>query len=83
MTVAPLAATLPERYFVQTGERSYVVLAGTDTKEEKPFSPDVGVASASREGGVAVAEPAESTICLTATWIASMVSSKGTSELTN
>jgi hypothetical protein len=43
-----LAAALPERYFVQTGERAYVVLAGTNGKEESPFYPDVGV-EASRE----------------------------------
>jgi hypothetical protein len=60
-----LALVLPERYFVQLGERSYIVLAGTNGKEERPFYPDVGV-EASREqervakasGGVAVAEPA-------------------------
>jgi len=40
-----LSAVLPERYFVQMGERSYVVLAGTDGKEERSFYPDVGVSS--------------------------------------
>src|SRR5688572_22778491 len=60
-----LAAVLPERYFVQTGERSYIVLAGTDGKEEPPFDPDVvvGVTSSTESvavaaGQVAVAEPA-------------------------
>lgn len=38
-----LAALLPDRYFVQTGERSYVVLAGTEGKEERAFYPDVAV----------------------------------------
>src|SRR5947209_13670426 len=38
-----LAARLPERYFVQTGERSYVVIAGIDEKETKPIYPDVGI----------------------------------------
>jgi hypothetical protein len=38
-----LAAALPERYFVQTGERSYIVLAGVDEKEQKSFLPDLGV----------------------------------------
>jgi hypothetical protein len=59
-----LAAALPERYFVQTGERAYLVLAGTDEKEAKPFYPDVGVEHsgpaerASGSGvGQAVAEP--------------------------
>jgi hypothetical protein len=57
-----LAVRLPERYFIQTGERSYVVLAGTEGKEEKPFYPDLGLEAAeakpARKGrGVAVAEP--------------------------
>src|SRR2546421_1530694 len=59
-----LAARLPERYFVQTGERSYVVLAGIDEKEAKPIYPDVGIEKpavrdrAGENGGaVAVAEP--------------------------
>jgi hypothetical protein len=58
-----LAPVLPERYFVQLGERSYVVLAATNGKEERPFYPDVGVEAAEHEsapeaGGVALAEPA-------------------------
>ncbi len=44
-----LAAAVPDRYFVQAGERSYVVLAGTDGKEERPFTPDVGLATAVAE----------------------------------
>jgi hypothetical protein len=38
-----LAARLPERYFVQTGERSYIVLAGPDEKETRPIYPEVGI----------------------------------------
>jgi hypothetical protein len=60
-----LATTLPERYFIQTGERAYVVLAGTNGKDELPFYPDVAVEAASQpEPGtqpsraVAVAEAA-------------------------
>jgi hypothetical protein len=58
-----LAVTLPERYFIQTGERSYVVLAGTDGKEEMPFYPDVGAHAVEhkvgpRASGAAIAEPA-------------------------
>jgi hypothetical protein len=60
-----LAARLPERYFVQTGERSYIVLAGVDEKEAKPIYPDLGIEKglapagrASKAGtAVAVAEP--------------------------
>jgi hypothetical protein len=54
-----LVPALPEHYFVQMGERSYVVLAGTDGKEERPFYSDVGVGTAEGErGAVALAEPA-------------------------
>lgn len=65
-----LAAVLPERYFVQMGERSYVVLAGTDGKDERPFSPDVGVGTAERAhapeaASVAVAEPETGTDAVT------------------
>ncbi len=59
-----LAGRLPERYFVQTGERSYVVIAGADEKEVKPIYPDVGIedsnqlARTSKTGGaLAVSEP--------------------------
>jgi hypothetical protein len=60
-----LSARLPERYFVQTGQRSYVVLAGTDEKETREVYPDVAVEKPERRGraspgggAVAVAEPA-------------------------
>jgi len=60
-----LAPRLPERYFVQTGERAYVVLAGANGKEERRFYPDVGNGAAQRQergsevqAGVALAEPA-------------------------
>jgi hypothetical protein len=58
-----LSAVLPERYFLQTGERAYVVLVGTDEKDEKPIYPDVGIEEpvrahrASESGGRAVVEP--------------------------
>jgi Protein of unknown function (DUF4058) len=58
-----LAGVLPERYYVQTGERSYIVLAGVDNKEDHLLKPDVGVlAPPGREtkrraaSGTAVAE---------------------------
>lgn len=67
-----LAPVLPERYFVQTGERAYVVLAGTNGKEERPFYPDVGLAVAEpradrteAKAGVALAEPAAETAVVT------------------
>lgn len=50
-----LAAKLPERYFIQIGERAYVVLAGTNGKEERPSYPDVGVGAAPQRKGVAKA----------------------------
>src|SRR5437763_2982895 len=63
-----LATRLPERYFVQTGERAYVVIAGIDEKEAKPIYPDVGIEkSAPRgrasqtSGALAVAEPVSDT----------------------
>jgi hypothetical protein len=43
-----LASTLPARYVVRTGERSYVVLAGAEGREEHPFVPDLGVTSSGR-----------------------------------
>jgi hypothetical protein len=59
-----LAAALPDRYFVETPVRSYIVLAGVDEKEETAFLPDVGVLTSRRKesdrqetGGLAVAEP--------------------------
>ncbi len=59
-----LAALLPERYFVRTGVRSYIVLAGEEGKEAHPFLPDAGILSpgvapiaASGGTATAVAEP--------------------------
>jgi hypothetical protein len=43
-----LASALPARYVVRTGERSYIVLAGTEGKEEHPFVADLGVTSPGR-----------------------------------
>lgn len=59
-----LAAVLPERYLVRTGERSYIVLAEAEGKESHAFFPDVGVttspASANPTGTAAtIADPAE------------------------
>src|SRR5207237_1561262 len=52
------------RYFVQTGERAYVVLAGTDQKEANPMYADVGIGKPSlgdratqTPGTLTVAEP--------------------------
>src|SRR5439155_22060590 len=60
-----LAARLPERYFVQTGERSYVGIVGVDEKEAEPIYPDVeiekpalGDRDSKTGGAVAGAEPA-------------------------
>jgi hypothetical protein len=59
-----LAAALPERYFIQTGERDYIVLAGIDEMETKSMYPDVGIETRERgerpaeaSGAVAVAAP--------------------------
>ncbi len=59
-----IAADLPSRYFVQTGERSYIVLANEHGKDQKHFVPDIGLANTSpgesgapRRGSTAVAEP--------------------------
>ena len=65
-----LAVTLPERYFIQTGERSYVVLAVADVKEEMPSYPDVGVEAAECKGaplagGAATVEPATASDAVT------------------
>lgn len=38
-----LAATVPERYFVSLGERSYIALTDREGKEFKSFLPDVGI----------------------------------------
>jgi len=67
-----LAARLPDRYFVQTGERSYVVIAGTDEKEARPMYPDVAIEDSavsdrgSESGGALVAaEPVVDTGAVT------------------
>jgi hypothetical protein len=67
-----LAVRLPERYFIQTGERSYVVLAGMDGKEEMPFYPDVGLEAEAAErkdrphvSRVAIVEPATASDAVT------------------
>jgi hypothetical protein len=40
-----LAGAVPDHYLVRTGERSYIVLAEENGKEEHLFRPDVGVTS--------------------------------------
>jgi hypothetical protein len=55
-----LAALVPDRYVVRTGERPYVVLADRDGKEEYVFVPDVGLIATGpigQQGVVSVAEP--------------------------
>jgi hypothetical protein len=58
-----LASVVPERYVVRTGERSYVVLAESEGKDEHAFVPDLGVTSTGRRGrrssAAAPASPAE------------------------
>ncbi|HTU18628.1 MAG TPA: DUF4058 family protein [Gemmataceae bacterium] len=62
-----LADTVPERYVVRTGERSYLVLVQSEGKKEHPFLPDVSVTTprsrkkGGKKGGTAVAEPASET----------------------
>jgi hypothetical protein len=60
-----LAQSVPERYLVRTGERSYVVLADTEGKEAHPFVPDVSMTTPpAREppkGGTAAVETATET----------------------
>lgn len=59
-----LAAAVPDRYFVEVGQRSYIVLAGTDEKETHLFKPDVGLlkspgrmpSTSQRGGGAAILE---------------------------
>ena len=55
-----VARVLPERYYVQMGQRSYIVLASVDDKEAHPFKPDMGLLAppgrqAKPRGGTAVA----------------------------
>jgi hypothetical protein len=52
-----LAAAVSSRYVVRTGERSYVVLAESDGKDEHAFVPDLGVTSADRGAQRPSAEP--------------------------
>src|SRR5215207_8264630 len=59
-----LASVLPERYFIRSEERSYIVLAGEEGKEAHPFLPDAGIRSSGPDsaGGspttaTAIAEP--------------------------
>src|SRR5438094_905968 len=60
-----LAEAVPPRYFVRTGERSYLVLVESEGKASHPFLPDVSVTALpgrkrpARKGGAAVAEPAD------------------------
>ena len=56
-----LAAAVPARYVVRTGERSYVVLAGAEGKDEHPFVPDLGVTTPGRRPRGSASAPPEST----------------------
>ena len=59
-----LADTVPERYVVRPGERSYMLLIESEGKEKSPFLPDVNVLTprgrkkGGKKGAVAEAEPA-------------------------
>ncbi len=61
-----IAKALPRRYFINTATRSYVVVAESEGKDEKPAKPDVTITEvpsrtrSGKKGGVAVAEPAAS-----------------------
>jgi hypothetical protein len=65
-TKRSLARSVPERYFVRTGERSYLVLVESEGKVEHAFVPDVSVTTerhkrpSRKKGGTAVAEPTPS-----------------------
>jgi hypothetical protein len=66
-----LSGVLPERYYVQLGQRSYIVLAGVDEKEAHLFKPDVGILTppgrgAKRRPGSAAAVAEEATDEVTA-----------------
>jgi hypothetical protein len=58
-----LARSVPERYLVRTGERSYLVLVESEGKVSHAFLPDVSVTTvrqkkpSKKKGGTAVAEP--------------------------
>ena len=45
-----LASAVPDRYFVEPVERSYIVLAGIDEKDRHAFVPDVSVLTSDRSG---------------------------------
>jgi Protein of unknown function (DUF4058) len=59
-----LAESVPDRYLVRTGERSYVLLVESGDKQSHPFLPDVSVTARrgrkkpAKKGGTAVAESA-------------------------
>ena len=59
-----LAESVPDRYLVRTGERSYVVLVESQGKQSYPFLPDVRVTEprgrkkSAKKEGTALAEPA-------------------------
>jgi hypothetical protein len=58
-----LAESVPDRYVVRTGERSYVVLVESQGQQSHPFLPDVRVTlpreaeKTTKRGGAALAEP--------------------------
>lgn len=59
-----LADTAPDRYLVRTGERSYVVLVESESKQSDSFLPDVSLSThrgrqkaAKARAGTALAEP--------------------------
>jgi hypothetical protein len=59
-----LADAVPPRYLVRAGERSYLVLVGSEGRISRPFVPDASVTTErgrnkpQRKGRVALAEPA-------------------------
>src|SRR5262245_51478520 len=59
-----LADTVPRRYLLRIGERSYLVLVESEGKTSHPFLPDVSVTASTgrkrsvKRSGAAVAEPA-------------------------
>ena len=59
-----LADTVPERYYVRAGERSYLLMVESEGKRRRPFLPDVSVTTprgrkkSPKKGGTALAEPA-------------------------
>src|SRR5215468_10370356 len=63
-TAEQIADTIPARYDVRVGERSYLVLVESEEKNKHPFIPDVSVTApqgrkkSPKQGGTAVAEPA-------------------------